>query len=79
LSASNVLASGSNVHVAYKFLAARTQSELKSPKHQRETMKDFKVDWAKLQTASAEIHFASLQASSAARANVALKVSEGKD
>ena len=79
VSADNVLARGSNVHVAYKLLLARTDSELKSPKHSRETMQDFKVDWAKLQRASAEMQGAVVANSSAAKARGVLKIAEGKD
>ena len=45
LSASNVLAAGSNPQLAYKFLLARTRGVLKSPKHSRETMLEFDQDW----------------------------------
>jgi hypothetical protein len=56
VSADNALACGSNAHLAYKFLLARTAGVLKSPKHSRETMLEFKQDWASLQRASAEIN-----------------------
>ena len=75
VSANNVLARGSNVHVAYKLLLARAQSELKSPKHSREAMQDFKVDWAKLERASAEMQ----NTVAANSAHVAVKIIEGKD
>ena len=75
VSANNVLGRGSNVHVAYKLLLARTQSELKSPKHSRETIQDFKVDWAKLERASAEMQ----NTMAANSAHVAVKIIEGKD
>ncbi len=52
VSANNVLARGSNTHLAYKFLLARIAGVLKSPKHSRETMLEFKQDWARLQRAS---------------------------
>jgi len=55
VSANNALARGSNAHLAYKFLLARAAGVLKSPKHSRETMLEFKQDWAKLHRASAEI------------------------
>ena len=55
LSADNALARGSNAQLAYKFLLARTADVLKSPKHSRETMLEFKQDWASLQRASAKI------------------------
>jgi len=45
LSASNILSRGSDAHLAYEILLERTDHILKSPKHSRETMVDFKVDW----------------------------------
>jgi hypothetical protein len=51
LSASNILARGSDAHLAYEILLERTDRVLKSPKHSRETMIDFKEDWAILQAA----------------------------
>jgi hypothetical protein len=42
VSANNALARGSNAHLAYKFLLARAAGVLKSPKHSRETMLEFK-------------------------------------
>lgn len=54
LSASNALSSGSNAQLAYKFFLARTERELKDPKHSRETMMEFNLDWAMLQRISAE-------------------------
>ena len=75
VSANNVLARGSNMHVAYRFLLARTQSELKSPKHSREAMQDFKVDWAKLQRASAAMQ----NTMAANSAHVTVRIIEGKD
>ena len=56
VSADNALARSSNTQLAYKFLLARTAGVLKSPKHSRETMQEFKQDWANLQRASAEIN-----------------------
>jgi hypothetical protein len=75
VSANNVLARGSNVQVAYKFLLARTQSELKSPMHSRETMQDFKADWAKLERASAQMQ----NTVAANSAHVTVKIVEGND
>jgi hypothetical protein len=60
LSENNLLARGSNPHLAYEFLFARAERELKSPKHSRETMQDFKEDWANLQRLSAETNTASI-------------------
>jgi hypothetical protein len=54
VSADNALARSSNTQLAYKFLLARTAGVLKSPKHSRETMQEFKQDWTNLQRASAE-------------------------
>ncbi len=51
LSASNVLASDSDSRLAYELLLARVGRVLKSPKHSRETMLEFKDDWALLQDA----------------------------
>jgi hypothetical protein len=52
LSASNILAPGSDSLGAYELLLARTDEILKSPKHSRETMSEFRSDWASLQRAS---------------------------
>ncbi len=52
LSADNILAQGSDSQLAYELLLARTNSFLKSPKHRRETMSEFKQDWSLLQHAS---------------------------
>jgi hypothetical protein len=54
LSASNILAQGSDARVAYELILARTAQVLKSPKHGRETMLEFKQDWALLQFARAK-------------------------
>jgi hypothetical protein len=51
LSVSNVLAAGSDSKLADEVLLARVGRELKSPKHGRENMLEFKEDWALLQTA----------------------------
>jgi hypothetical protein len=51
LSASNVLASGSDSRLAGELLLARVARELKSPKHGRESMLEFEKDWALLQDA----------------------------
>lgn len=51
LSASNILTSGSDLRVSYELILARTTEVLKSPKHGRETMLEFKEDWALLQSA----------------------------
>jgi hypothetical protein len=54
LSANNVLASGSDPRMAYELILARTGQVLKSPKHGRETMLEFRQDWALLQSARAK-------------------------
>lgn len=51
LSASNVFASGTDSQWAYALTLARANHYLKSPKHSREIMPDFKSDWALLQAA----------------------------
>jgi hypothetical protein len=51
LSASNVLASDSDSRLAGELLLARAAGVLKSPKHGRETMLEFRNDWALLQDA----------------------------
>jgi hypothetical protein len=52
VSASNVLAEGSNPQLSYELLLVRTRTFLKSPKHRRETMAEFRQDWASLQRVS---------------------------
>jgi hypothetical protein len=51
LSADNLLAPESDSRLTYELILARAQSFLKSPKHSRETMVEFKKDWAVLQDA----------------------------
>lgn len=51
LSASNIFASGIDSQWAYALTLARANHYLKSPKHSREIMPDFKNDWALLQAA----------------------------
>jgi hypothetical protein len=53
LSASNILAQRSDAALSHELLLTRTSHILKSPKHSRETMLEFKQDWANLQHASA--------------------------
>jgi len=48
ISASNVFASESDGQFAYRIILARMADELKSPKHSRETMLEFKQDWTLL-------------------------------
>lgn len=49
LSASTVVAEGSDQALAYQVLLARSERILKSPKHSRETMAQFRDDWNLLQ------------------------------
>lgn len=51
LSESNILASGTDSQWAYALILARANHYLKSPKHSREIMSDFRNDWALLQSA----------------------------
>lgn len=51
LSASNLFASGTDSQWAYALTLARANHYLKSPKHSREIMPDFKEDWALLESA----------------------------
>jgi hypothetical protein len=51
LSASNIFASGTDTQLAYALTLARANHYLKSPKHSREIMPEFKNDWALLQSA----------------------------
>jgi hypothetical protein len=48
ISASNVFATDSDGQFAYQIILARMADELKSPKHSRETMMEFKQDWVLL-------------------------------
>ena len=54
LSASNILSRSSDAHLAYEIILERTDRVLRSPKHSRETMVDFKADWAILEAAHAK-------------------------
>jgi hypothetical protein len=53
LSASNIFSSSSDPELAYQLLLARIGQVLKSPKHSRENMVDFKNDWDLLQSVPA--------------------------
>ena len=55
LSRNNIFASGSDPHLAFELLLARVDAILKSPKHSRETMIEFKEDWALLEYARMRI------------------------
>jgi hypothetical protein len=67
VSASNALAARSNQQLAQKFLLARAHSEVKSPKHSRETMQEFDQDWALLQHVAASAAPEKMTASSAGK------------
>jgi hypothetical protein len=56
VSENNVLAPGSNPQLACTVLLARAGWVVKSPKHRRETMLEFKQDWVTLEHASAEMN-----------------------
>jgi len=51
LSANNIFSSSSNPALAHQLLLARVGRVLKSPKHSRETLAEFKSDWKLLQSA----------------------------
>jgi hypothetical protein len=55
LSRNNIFAPGSDPHLAFELLLARVDAVLKSPKHRRETMLEFKEDWALLDYARMRI------------------------
>ena len=51
LSESSIFAPGSDPQLAYELVLAHVDRELKSPKHSRETMLQFRKDWALLEAA----------------------------
>ena len=51
VSANNILARGSDPDLAFELLLARANRVLKSPKHSRETMLEFKQDWTLVRSA----------------------------
>jgi hypothetical protein len=53
VSESNLFAAGSDSELAYELALARTGTVLKSPRHSRETMLEFKNDWEFMQQARA--------------------------
>jgi hypothetical protein len=67
VSASTALAQDSNASLAFKLLLARTGVVLKSAKHRRETMAEFKQNWASLQRASSQFDTISAGKSAPAR------------
>ena len=54
LSANNVFSSGTDTELAYQLILARVGHVLKSPKHSRESMVEFKKDWNLLQSVRAD-------------------------
>ncbi|HXW57376.1 MAG TPA: hypothetical protein VEJ67_16615 [Candidatus Cybelea sp.] len=54
LSASNLLSASSDSGLADQFILARVDHILKAPGHSRETMRDFRADWARLDRARAD-------------------------
>lgn len=73
VSENNVLAHGSNARLACKVLLARDSRLVKSPKHSRETMLEFRQDWIALEHASAEMNATHANATVAKRAHAGLK------
>jgi len=63
LSASNIFSSTSDLELAHQLLLARIGRVLKSPKHSRENMVEFKSDWNLLQ--SVPVYRATYSANSA--------------
>ena len=55
VSANNILEPGSNSRLAYSVLLVRAEQMLKSPKHERESIDDFKSDWQLLQSGRTRI------------------------
>ncbi len=53
LSANNVLSSGTDTDLAYQLVLARVGHVLKSPKHSRESMVEFRKDWKLLESVRA--------------------------
>jgi hypothetical protein len=54
LSASNILSRESDAQAAYQIILARMESELRSPKHSRETALEFREDCLRLQQSRAQ-------------------------
>jgi hypothetical protein len=79
LSRNNIFAPGSDPHLAFELLLARVDAVLKSPKHSRETMLEFKEDWALLEYARMRIaSSAPVADSSSSRGTVAAPAATGK-
>jgi hypothetical protein len=62
VSVNNIFARGSDPQLAFVLLLARVHQVLKSPKHRRETMAEFKEDWALLEDARIRISEATASA-----------------
>jgi hypothetical protein len=54
LSASNIFSRESDAQTAYQIILARMESELRSPRHSRETALEFREDWLRLQQSRAQ-------------------------
>ena len=79
LSRNNIFAPGSDPHLAFELLLARVDAILRSPKHSRETMIEFKEDWALLEYARMRItSSAPLADSSSSQGAVAAAASTGQ-
>jgi hypothetical protein len=79
LSRNNIFAPSSDPHFAFELLLARVDAVLKSPKHSRETMLEFKEDWALLEYARMRISSsASLADSSSSQGTLAAAASTGE-
>jgi hypothetical protein len=92
LSASDIFSRESDVQIAYQIILARMETELRSPKHSRETALEFREDWLRLQQsraqatafvapaidASTQLHSASASAAIASsRESVSTKIAVG--
>jgi hypothetical protein len=75
VSASNALAPDSNTSLAFKLLLARAGVVLKSAKHRRETMADFRQDWTRLQGAANSLSTTSAEKAAAAVKNTNAMIS----
>jgi hypothetical protein len=77
LSRNNIFAPGSDPHLAFELLLARVDAALKSPKHSRETMIEFKDDWALLEYARLRIASAPVASSAGAHGTVTALAAAG--
>jgi hypothetical protein len=79
LSTNNILARGSDPELAYVLMLTRIERVLKSPKHSRETMSEFKKDWVLLQdarTKTIDVSGSASQPGIAMRSGVAAAISK---